>query len=316
MSSYIIHRATTLLAFAGLVSAVGLWSQEVDGWWWLLAIVTVFGYLHYLIGGFYQFRQLRRDEHARRFGFVALLMTIVSLGAVMFVLLTDTYYLLSFFVIMYFLWHGYENEITLFERQTGRLARRDTVGALVLTTLALALFGVGHASWYFTPWYEFVASTPVVYELLPGGSLLPIVSFWLGIISATIAVGLAAHACVFGTARLFHGVFLFSILGVLVLGALFVPLHYVVVLGGLLFYHFMVWFLFYEERFRQRNKREWLSYGGIHAIILLPFLISLLLDWQSFLTFTLNSYVFLSLTLVHISLSFLNEQWLRALITR
>ncbi len=316
MSTYILHRVTTVLAFAGLVSVIGLLAGGVAGWWWLLAIVTVFGYLHYLIGGFYQFRQLRREEHARRFGFAALLMSIVSLGVVIVVLITDTYYLLSFFVIMYFLWHGYENEITLFERQTGRLARRDTVGALVLTTLALALFGVGHASWYFTPWYEFVATTPVVYELLPGGSVLPLVAFWLGVLSAATAVGLAVHAFVFGTARLFHGVFLLSILGVLVLGALFVPLHYVIVLGGLLFYHFMVWFLFYEERFRQRNKREWLSYGGIHAVILLPFVLSLLLDWQSFLTFTLNSYVFLLLTLVHITLSFLNEQWVRRWITR
>ncbi len=316
MSTYILHRVITVLAFAGLVGVIGLLPDGVAGWWWLLAVVTVFGYLHYLVGGLYQYRQLKRDPASRQYGFVALLMTVFSFGLVVMFLITNTFYLLSFFVIMYFLWHGYENEITLFERQTGKTARRDTVGALVLTTLALALFGVGHASWYFTPWYEFVATTPVAYELLPGGSLLPIVSFWLGIISAVSAVGLAVHACVFGTARLFHGVFFLSIIGVLVLGALFVPLHYVVVLGGLLFYHFMVWFLFYEERFRQRNKREWLSYGGIHAVILLPFLLALLLDWQSFITLALNSYVFLSLTLIHISLSFLNEPWLRARITQ
>lgn len=317
MRSYILHRLITIGLFAVLLVFIWVLETGLDAWWWLLAVVTCFGYSHYGIGGYYQIRHMCRDQYRKRLLYAGGVVVILSVLAVIAFYLTDLFYLLSFFVIVYFLWHGYENELTLFERQTALRARRDTVGALVLTTLALAFFGVGHASWYFTTWYEFIAVTPVVYELLPGGTWLPELAFWAGVISSVFALMLGGHALVRSTHKLFHALFLLGIGLALSVSLFLFPIHYVVILGGLLFYHFGVWFLFYEERFRIRSWTAWREYIILHGVLALP-LVGLLFEpmKDTLITVLFNSYTFLTLTVIHISLSFLNEEKVRAYLTR
>lgn len=314
MNTYIQHKILSIGIVLAL-SLIGLlWfpNDQVQRWYFLLLATTIFGYSHYLIGGFYQLKSFRRKtspvRHYSVFGTILLL----SLAICALFYVTGNIVLFAFVTIGYFMLHGFFNEITLYERQSGGVASRLTILAVVLGFSGLILNAVGHASWFFTPELRFVTFSPEVLAHYIDTHPLPIIARFLGIgsIVAAIAVEFVALRRAASHQRA-HLAFLVLLGSGLFVTIFMHPLHYVFLLSGYLLYHFLVWFLFFYKQFRERDRQQFVTYLGIHALVVLPF-IFLMTDTAAATfvdTYLLNSYTFLTLTMVHISTSFMSELW-------
>lgn len=317
MLTYVTHKLLALIFIGGLsVLSFTLYPDvHQSRWFVLLLVMTVFGYSHYAVGAVYQLRSFTRKQDPVRWYRWFTGLTLVSLAVCGIFFLYGQIGILAFTVIGYFMVHGLFNEVTLFERQTNLRADRFTIYAIASSLLGAAFLAVGHASWFFAPDLTFMAiSTPGLTSYLLTDPI-PQITRLLGIICFTSAVIAQLWATLRKTAhRYFHLIVLGLVLVIAIVGWTWYPLHYVFILSSLLLYHFVVWFMFYADQFWRSRRTELPLYLGVHALVLLPFIALLLPD--TYLgavvdTYLLNSYLFLTLTAMHISVSFLSERWLQ-----
>lgn len=300
-----------VLLFFGLAGFFS--SNHFTAWSLILLVTTVVGFTHYLVGAYYQLRSFTSLEKPRKAYLWFLgLTTIATVTALGFIVAG---HIVSFALITigYFMLHGFYNEITLYEKGTGQTANRFTIAAVAIGLFALLMIAVAHPSSFFSPQLEYVLQNDYLAQVYLSSALFPQVCFWFGVVGMVAAVALQLIATFRSSKYLSHSLFLVGLLLVGIGAGLAYPPSYIHVFSGLLLYHFLVWFWFYFQAFSRRSKSSLYHYLTLHLLVLFPFL-ALLSEGMTFTVvdvFVLNSYLFLTLTTIHITVSFMSEPWFK-----
>lgn len=288
-----------------------LFADPFAGWTGILITTTIVGFSHYFVGGYYQLQSFHRADHTRKrylwFTFLALLALGVSGGF----LWSGQIALFAFLSIGYFMIHGFFNEITLYERQTGYKANRYSIAALAFSLAGIIFLACAHANSLFDPHFQYLLRDDYIVQLYLERSLFPVLGLYLGIGCLVAAIGSQLVAVVQSCFQFWHLLAWLAVVALAILMIVVYPPSYVHLLSGLLLYHFIVWFVFYFRQFQQRSRTALHRYLLIHIGVLVPFLV-LALPGPAFSLvelFLLNSYVFLTLTTIHVTTSFMSETW-------
>lgn len=270
----------------------------------------MFGYTHYLIGGYYQHQAWRRRGKYRRFLCFFLVFSVISIGCVVLASAGALLWLVALLTIPYFVWHGYENEHTLFTRATGARHSAWLLGGMSLVVVGATTDAFRHSSANFT--YSLIYTNGLLPKFTGElASLDPYIfaaGFGLMVIgSIMIWLVTLAHPT---KANLFWS---------LVAGALLAwfyysnPLPYVWLFVFLLGYHFFTWGIHYGVVFWPQPKR-FLGYLIAHGGVILGVVVASMVIshfWREFPLGLLNGEFFLAATLIHITTSFMNDTWLQ-----
>ncbi len=310
MSSYTINKIVSLFIPALTIVIVVATVPLPQSWTILLVLVSMLGYTHYLIGGYYQHQAWRRRVNYRYFLGYFLLMSGMSIGCVVLANSFGLLWLVALLTIPYFVWHGYENEHTLFTRATGLRHSSWLLAGMSFVVVGATTDAFRHSSANFT------------YSLIYTNGLLPkftgelayldpyIYAFGLGL----MIIGSVMIWAVTIRHRSWPNLFWSLMAAVLLLWFHITnPLPYVWLFVFLLSYHFITWALHYGVVFWPQPKRFMgyvLAHGGvIVGVVIVSMGISHYVD--GFPLGLLNGEFFLAMTLIHISTSFLNDAWLQ-----
>jgi hypothetical protein len=310
MHTHVRDRIFTLIAIAALVTGASMVYESPEHWQVILAVTLLAGYTHYLIGGYYQWRSIqhRAIPKERRWFFLLACGSALGASIVLWAGYQAEFVLAT---LLYFILHGYFNEMTLYERQVGARANRATVLATMGVFLGTLCYGIGHPSWFFDASRTFITLSPETIRWYLATDPVPQVARIMGTIVLLGAVGAQAYAWYQRrTAR--HAVWLALIVTSVAVTLWYWPLPYLVLLTTILLYHFVIWFIFYFRTFYMRDARSVRVYLAQHLGI-----IGVVLLAYSFLpggAWLLDIRTFLVLTTVHITVSFLNDEPVRKLL--
>jgi hypothetical protein len=268
------------------------------------------GYTHYLIGAYYQHQARRRRGGYGRFLSYFLLFSAISVGCVVLAVELGILWLVALLTIPYFVWHGYENEHTLFTRTTGLRHSSWLLGGMSVVVVGATIDAFRHSSANFTyslvytngllPKFtgELASLDPYIFSIGFGMMVLGSFIIWLVTMRQPSRVN----------------IFWSSVTTVL-LAWFYVanPLPYVWLFVFLLGYHFLTWGIHYAVIFWPQPNR-FMSYLLAHGAVIIGVValsIGVSQCMSGFPLGLLNGEFFLAATLLHISTSFLNDNWLQ-----
>lgn len=313
MRAYTINKIISLLL---PISAIALITAVVplpQSWTVLLVLVSLLGYTHYLIGAYYQHQAWRRRGKYGRFLVRFILLSVLPIGLVVLAVAHDLLWVVAFLTIPYFVWHGYENEHTLYTRATGLPLSPWLIGGMSIVAVGATLDAFRHTSANFSysliyangliPKFTetFTAVSPYLYMIGFGLMIVGSLAIWLT---------LWQH---YSKANVFWGLATAMVLGWFYIAN---PLPYIWLFVFLLGYHFLTWGIHYGVVFWPQSKK-FLSYLLAHGLVVIGVVVvsvGIGLCTDQFPLGLLNSEIFLAATLVHISTSFLNDEWLQKLL--
>lgn len=314
MKTYLLERLAIGSVLAGLfVFAAVTFNSKLDAWTFLLLFTVIGGFSHYLVGGFYQLKSFVRKPNKSARYIWWLVLSVLSLLVSGLALFYGQVNLFGLITVGYFMIHGFFNEITLYERTTAGKADSFVIATVALFLSGITVLAAAHPSAVFSAQLEFIDLNNGFIRMFQAESdaLVIKLSIWLGSVFLTLSFVTASIAFYRSKDKMWRGIFFIFLLLVGTLLILHYPPSYIYILSSLLLYHFMIWFWFYLKQFMKAGKREVQKYIGIHLLVFVPFVFlagsGAVADWLHF--FILNSYVFLVLTTIHITTSFMSERW-------
>jgi hypothetical protein len=291
--------------------------EERQAWSVMLKIVALLGVAHFSVGLIFQVRTaIKQQFNLKRFygSLVA-----VSFLTLFFIALLYTFNLHLFawaLTFVYFMLHGTLNEITLFQRSFPESRPpRELFAAIGAWFCGIGLASIGHPSSLSTTDFGFLQPVASHYILLIHESFF-LLSKWVGYGLIVVSFVISFWSFRRQDYQWWHvSVMVLSFCG---LGWLvFVgPLHYLYLFSILLSYHFILWSLVTHERSQPGHDRR--LHRHAHLITLCIGVLAIFggaqflgLDWLR-----LSAEAFFTLSMIHISTSFLNEpifqSWFKA----
>lgn len=318
MQAYLLNKGVSiLLPVMAIYVTFSVMGSTQSQWTLLLMIVFTLGYTHYFIGGYYQIRGFLR--HAQSFRLIGFFIGCVIISALLISVaqLYGCMWLVAFLAIPYFMLHGYFNEITLFEKGSTSAVPSSLFLSISLFLTGLTMLAFAHPSAYFG--YDLSFVSPLVYTVEQSiqtsvGQFGDIVAIFL--LCGGVLVTLAALFARYQYARAYQALLVLELgsLGLLMFGR---P-NYTYFFFLLLSYHFLTWAIFYGQQFYQRSTISFMWYVIFHLAIIAAALAGYWLFVQSGVenptAIVFNGNVFLFLTMVHITSSFLNDAWCKRLL--
>ncbi len=321
MPAYTLNKVLslgTIFAIIG-ISYLALGYGPAQWQFILLAIVT-FGYAHFLVGFYYQWKSFARrsDKVVQQVAFVVLSLFAVALTLAMQHVFSPAFAL--YVSLVYFMVHGFLNEQTLLYRQSGVYVPLLFFLGFALFVMSIFNASVLHESAFFSTFLTYdvsaFANFPALLNQIIGVELI-LVTMISGIVLGMLVLCLAMY-------RFAHYSLGYAFLSACVFGSwllyMFGPFPYIYVYFVIVGYHFMTWFVFYFTTMRARGKDPLKQFMYAHVIVLVP--LGLLVT-----TFYTNSFheissqllrfdVYVIITMVHITTSFMNDEWLQKIIAR
>lgn len=323
MHDFIVSKAISLAIPLTLV-LVGafLWKGSAPNYWWFLVIVTmVLSYMHASIGFFYQMRSFLRAPNTCRLLVVFGILATVSILVCTWFIVHDLVGVFVMCVFTYFILHGMMNERSLLSMQTSiQLPYRYFITLTLLAT-AVIYGSLLHASFFFD-WsvgYYAISERSRLWVIEQGLGVDPKHLAYIFYAAAAIALAYTLPAI-----RQYRGIALGTVATfMVVLGSLFAlyPLNYVYLLHLFLSYHFIVWSIVFYQKYRAEAPERVRGYLLHHSYVVVPLLVLLALHLASDggVFGTVGSFVFdvrtfLSVSFLHITVSFMNEPWFKSLL--
>lgn len=318
MSDYILNKVLSFAAvFLCILVTYALFGYTTTQWQIILLCVVVFGYAHFLVGFYYQIKGFARTERPVVRYVTFLLLTLLSIGIAYLIFAVFGFVAGLFLGFLYFLLHGLLNEQTLILRQTGLSVPLLPLWALAIFIISLLIYSVPDKTFFFD--YALVfhpvsdyALTQIFNTKYLNLMYFPII-FWGGLSLAAVLLFVAWRRYEFPRMMLTVGLFITVLTGfVLLLAAPPYIYMYLFVVG----YHFMTWLLFYSVEFKRRGTGPWRNFILINVGVfgLLGYLLSVHHNEPTALTaFVFDYRVFVVLTYIHISTSFMNDAWCKNL---
>ncbi len=311
MTTYVWNKIISLLLPMLVIGVISLLVAVPQSWTVLLVGISLLGYTHYVLGACYQHKAwLRRSNYWQFFGWSFLFATL-SIVVVAFAVAQQLLWLVALLTIPYFVWHGYENELTLFLRTTVQMLSPVLIAGISLVAVGATLDAFRHTSAGFTATLSYYTATLVPPTKAMVIALAPYL-FWAGLIGMVSGIALLSwylYRTRTKAALWWCGV----AFGLLAWFWYANPLPYVWFFVLLLGYHFVTWGVHYGVVFWSDNKRFYRYLFGHVLVVGGVLVVSVLLIQVTdrFPLGLLNNELFLAATLIHISTSFLNDSWLQ-----
>lgn len=319
MRTYLINKllSFTVVLLCIFLTLVAFGYTSVQ-WQVILLAIIIFGYSHFLLGFYYQWKSfLRQPQPAQHFVTFAVL-TVLSIGVAYLAFEYVGFAAALGIGFLYFLLHGLFNEQTLALRQTGTHVPLLFFVALAVFIISLLAYSTPDETFFFTPQLQFLSVNSIQVEnFFTDNYLSPttvLYLFWGGVLSSLVVVGYAWWRSRFLRLTLFLvGLFVGGSALVFYAGPPAYIYMYLLVVG----YHFMTWFVFYMVEMRRRGRVAYRNFILQHIVIVAPLLYGAYLfvtpstpDWVLLL---FNYKLFVVMTYIHITTSFMNDRWLQTL---
>jgi hypothetical protein len=305
--------------FLILIFLLGFYSSSSPQLWWILIVTAhTFGYVHFILGYFYQAKGVARKNNFRLWVWLGIL-TVGGISISLLGIVTNQVPLLSIFAIGYFLVHGALNETTLMQQQLGYAPKRRYMVPLAFYIFPFFLLSLTHPSFFFTPTLEFLNPPPtatitlleavITIDFLQGITLVSFLLFFL-----------AVPARLFWSGRYLMGLSITVITGLTVWSLWFdYPLNYAILYFVALSFHFISWSYFFFQKYTAEAPDRVPRYLRDHACILVPlFLLSVTSGVSSQLDsvheYVFNGVLFVTFAMIHNTTSLLNEDWFKRLV--
>ncbi len=313
MRVYAINKIISILLPILVIGVVVGVVDAPQNWTMLLVGVSLLGYTHYILGAYYQHKAWRQRSNYRRFLGCFFVLSGLSVGCVVVALTYEILWLVALLTIPYFVWHGYENEHTLYTRTTGQRHSSLLLVGMSLLAVGATLDAFRHTSANFT------YSLTYAHGLIPKftGVLAYFNPYVYGVGSGLMIAGSIMVILVTLRRRSATTIF-WSLVSVVLLGWFYIanPLPYIWLFVFLLTYHFLTWGIHYGVVFWPQSQK-FMSYLWAHGLVVVGVVIvsiGMSSVTDQFPLGLLNSEFFLGATLVHISTSFLNDPWLQKIL--
>jgi len=321
MSPYALNK-TVSVSVPVLFLLVCLWWTDSNNpalWWLLLIVAHTLGYTHFILGYIYQYKSLKRNPNKN----LLAIFFILTFSAVLFVLLfilSNQLALLAVIAIGYFITHGVLNEVTQMKEFMGYAPRLLDMLSLVFYLLTFFLLSLTHPSFLFGPDLVFSNPNPEQATWLLGLVISPLT------LNVLLGVCVAAFFWLLPGRLLMRGNYLAGSLTALVgastLAVFFwlPPVSYIVLYFIALSYHFISWGVFIWQKYRVIAPERVRGYILAHVYVLLPFVIASAFLFQANESVNIvhaalfNGIIFIVMTMIHNTTSFLNEDWFKKLI--
>lgn len=319
MQAYVTNK---ILSFGAVIAFIGitflLYGFTPTQWQLVLLAIVIFGYAHYFIGFYYQLRGLARSPQPRQryLSFTALLLLSLVVG----IFITSYLgFVLQFFLgFLYFLLHGLFNEQTLIEKQTGIKTPLAHLGALVAFIIALLTYSIPDKTLFFNENFQFIPVDQFTLSILFNNYYLDLQYFpWIFWVTAGFSFALLAWS--WHRSRHTKAAITISIILGLstILVALFGAPPYIYMHLFVVGYHFITWLIFYLVEMRRRGRSLFIHFASLN-IGLVAFLCALgYFHFSGHIThlssIIFNHQTFVIMTYIHITTSFMNDDWFKKL---
>lgn len=293
-------------------------------WVFILIMTMCAGYVHFFIGTLYQLEGIIRKPYRNFNLFLFLIISLVAFGACRLFIELGWEILLGAFTIVYFIVHVLLNEKTFLQVQAGMEVGYINILSLTALVVPPFLLALVHPSFF----YNFSLEYPAIDSKQYMQIIEKFISMDFLFIASLSVVGVFLLIFPY---RLFkeYGAktsLIFSFSGVLVFVAILgkAPFHFVYLLHFVLMYHFILMFFIFLQYFSNKNQKSLSRYISLHilagAVVIGMALIPLLqVDSQmlnSLYGIIFNFGNFLTISIMHVSVSFLNEAWFIKLFKR
>ena len=299
-----------------------MYPHNTNFWIFLLIVAMVTGYTHFFVGTIYQIRGLKRNENSIKLLIVFVLIAVASFLIGQIMIEAGYLIILSLFTLFYFMLHVLVNEHR-FLKNTRYQVSYPTMLSLLLLFIPSFFMSINHPSFYYT----FDLEYPIFTVFEQKEILSEAVSiFALKAISMTMAILFVIIAPYIFYKRFgFWFSFLIGIIGLIMTLAVVtnLPINFVYMVHGVLVFHFVLLSLIFYKSIRAKGVVALREYIKLHLLVLIPLSLLVILFYipssQSVLEdpfkIIFNFGTFLTISLSHISVSFLNEPWFKKLLT-
>lgn len=320
VGGYAVNKILSLglpFAFVGLL-LVFYTPQDPTMWWILIVAAHLLGYMHFVMGYYYQGRSIIKKPNVRMKVWFVLLTVLAAFVSYLFIA-TGNIAALSIIAILYFLIHGALNELTLMQQQMGIAPQLQYFVSLPLFLTPFFLLSLTHPSFFFTPQLEFLNPPPEIAVKY----LETIISIDALVLISAVLFGLffllvPAHLIFKGAYRAGVSIALITIATVAVIFSE-LPLNYVILYFITLAFHFLSWSIYFYQVFKTRAPERLPMYLLQHALIVVPLiaLSGLALTGTRFDALheaVFDGTIFITMSMIHITTALLNDDWFTKLI--
>lgn len=307
-----------------IILGVIFFPTSTQYWVFVLVVTMCAGYVHFFIGTLYQLEGIIKKPYKNLNVFLFLIISLVAFCVCRLFIELGWEILLGAFTIVYFIVHVLLNEKTFLQVQAGMEVGYVNIlsfTALIVPPFLLALI---HPSFFYNFSLEYPAIDSKQYmqiiekfismDFLFIASLCVVVIFLLiypyrlykeyGVMPSLV--------CSFCGVLVFFGI----------LGK--APFHFVYLLHFVLMYHFILMFFIFLQYFSTKNQAALSRYITLHvgamvvivSIALIPYLQLNNQFVNSLYGIIFNFGNFLTISIMHVSVSFLNEAWFIKLFNR
>ena len=316
MITYISNK---LFSFLGVLvciaAAYAVFGNTVEQWQAILLSIIVFGYGHFLLGFYYQIKGFFRKPKPWRYVGTFIFLSVFSV-AFAYILFYLVGFVASMFIgFLYFLLHGLLNEQTLIKRQTGHTVPLLHLAALAIFVIALLTYSVPDETFFFDQYLQFTNMNELlvtyIFEQYYLGLAYFTKIFWIGFGLSLCTLFVAWCKYRFTKLTLFlFGTIVAATAAVYTFGPPAYIYMYVFVVG----YHFMTWLLFYLVEMKKRGSVVYRNFIFHNILAVAPFIVAAYLFFQpqtpALVYLLVNYQLFVVMTYVHISTSFMNDEWM------
>lgn len=316
MKTYIANKLNSFLGVLICITfTYALFGNTVAQWQAILIAIVVFGYGHFLLGFYYQIKGFFRKQNPWQYVGSFVFLTLFSIG-LSYALFYFVGFVAALFIgFLYFLLHGLLNEQTLIERQTGHVVPVLHLGSLAIFVIALLTYSIPDKTFFFDQYLQFtdvsLMGVTFIFEQYYLGLAAFGQIFWIGFGLSLFTLFLAW--CKYGYTKL-SLFLLFMIVGVTTAVSVYGPPAYIYMYVFVVGYHFMTWLLFYLVEMKKRGAVVYRKFITHNVLAVAPFVVAAYYFYQpdtpALAYSLLNLQLFVVMTYIHISTSFLNDEWM------
>lgn len=318
MSSYVTNKLLSLAAvFLYIFVTYLIYGNTKSQWQSILICLLIFGYAHFFVAFYYQIKSFGRSPNPTIHYYSFLALTFVSVGISFLAFKIVGFAAALFIGFLYFLLHGSLNEKTLILRQTTLNVPHGHMAALAIFFISLLIYSVPDKTFFFNPDLTFTNVNNFMVTYLLNNfyiktSYFPII-FWSGISLSSVTLLVSWWRNKFNKTTLFLAFsFLSMSLMTVIFGApIYIYTHFIIV--G---YHFVTWLIFYFIEMWRRGRQVFNKFLIINTAVFLIFILiaysHFSVDKNTLGAFFFDYRVFTIFTYIHISTSFMNDDWFKS----
>lgn len=322
LKTYIINKILSIgLPVCTILGSLYFFGYSEFQWQFVILVLIASGYTHFLIGFVYQWKAFFSKPDTFRHIATFFVLTILAVIVVEMIVAASGYAVGLFVGFVYFLLHGLFNEQTLLKREGGVDMSLLSISSVMIFLLSLLTYAIPDPTALFDRTLTFMSVDTFVMNLVFSDVIFGLsfftYMFWSGIITSFLLLLFTWWRERNTLLTIFLlGAYSLILLSVLMWGAPPYIYVYFTVVG----YHLLTWFIFYFGVFKKRASYQLRNFLLLHVLVVLPFVLASFLfftgEKSAFVMTMIDYKYYVYATFIHITTSFMNDEWFQSLQTR